>query len=262
MRRTLIPFALLSITLFGCTREPAELAPNEMPQVSISSINGVNVRTTPSNRIFVPSSSIYDVQADITASDETAIASVELFVNDRSVGKTTPVNADGKPVDFKNPFRFSISTFTGTVNQATPAKLRAVAIDNTGQVSEYELNVLVDATPPVIRIDPIIGIPGLLADSFAGSIIVSGAAFDLESGVKFNTEEGQFEVLAYLDGDKDNLLNLSSDTDTRETAFLATIEGLEDGVHFVTVEIRNGANVFASQTLQFRMAASEEPVAP
>jgi hypothetical protein len=261
MRRTLIPLTLLSLALFGCNREPADLAPNEKPQVAIASINGVNARTPASDHIYVPASSIYNVGADITASDETAVTAVELFLNGTSVGKLEPKTVDGKPTDFKNPFKFTLSTLTGVAGQATPAKLRATATDNTGQISEYEIDVLVDATPPVVELSAAQGLAGETPGSLQGSIIVSGRAFDLESGIAFDPFEG-VEVRAYLDGDESKPLNVSANTETRQTAFTVNVGELEDGVHSVALFARNNAGVLSGTTRSFIIDKPEATPTP
>jgi hypothetical protein len=250
------PFYILATILAGvllasCNQRAADLAPDSVPQVSIATINGADARFPFGDKIFVPSSSIYPVEVDVTASDETLVTKIELFLNNQSVGVLAATTKDGKPTDFKNPFKFTLDNLTGVGGQLTPATLRAVATDNSGQTNEYEISVLVDSTPPVVEITSITGLPGALPDSLQGSIIISGQAFDLESGVKFDTFGGQFEVLAYLDGDDSNPLNISSSTDTRQTSFFANVEGLEDGAHFVTIEARNNANVYVSLTRQF-----------
>jgi hypothetical protein len=255
---TLTVFLLLA----SCNQRAADLAPDEVPQVAIATVNGADVRFPLGDKIYVPASSIYPVEVEVTASDETLVSKVELFLNDESVAALTATTPDGRPTDFKNPFRFTLDNLTGISGQLTPSILRAVATDNSGQTNEYEISVEVDSTPPIVEIDPIRGLPGVLPNSFQGTLIISGEAFDLESGVKFDTFGGQLEVLAYLDGDKDNVLNVSTDTDTRQTNFVASVEGLEDGIHFVTVEARNGANVFVSQTEEFLVSGSEAPSTP
>jgi hypothetical protein len=262
MRQIFILFVLVLVTLIGCTREPADLAPNEKPQVAIASINGVDARNPLSDRIFVPASSIYDVEAHVTASDETAVTAVELFLNDASIGKLEPTTNDGTPTDFKNPFKFTLSTLTGVPGQATPAKLRATATDDTGQTSEYELDVLVDATPPVVEITSISGLAGDTPGSLQGSIVVSARAFDLESGIAFDPFEG-VEVRAYLDGDESQPLNISANTETPQTAFTVNVGELEDGVHSVTLFARNNAAVFSGITRSFIIDKPEaEPTPP
>jgi hypothetical protein len=247
MRRILIPLLLLSVTLFGCAREPADLAPDELPQVAIANINGVDVRNSGSNKVYVPSSSIYPVGINVTASDETLVGTVELFLNNQSVGKLEPKTVDGKPTDFKNPFKFTVGTFTGTAGEATPATLRAVATDNKNQTNEYELEVLVDSTPPVVNITSLTGLAGGTPGSFQGSVVISGVAFDPESSIAIDAFAGA-EVRAYLDGDPNKVLNLAGDTKTPQTAFTTVAEGLVDGAHFVTLFARNSAGVFSSTT--------------
>jgi hypothetical protein len=265
MSRTIYIIATLfaTVLLASCNQRAADLAPDEVPQVSIAAINGVNARFPLGDNIYVPSASIYPVEVDVTASDETLVSKVELFLNDKSVGILEPKTVNGKPTDFKNPFKFTVNGLTGVAGQSTPATLRTVATDNAGHTNEYELKVLVDSTPPVVEITSITGLAGATPDSFQGSILISGNAFDSESSVRFDTLSGAVDVLAYLDGDKGNLLNLSSDTKTPQTAFVAKVESLEDGFHFVTIEAHNGANVFASVVKTFIISTPQQtPTTP
>jgi hypothetical protein len=246
----IITFLAASL-LSSCNQRAADLAPDAHPQVAIASINGVNTRSSVSSTIYVPATSIYPVDVEVTASDETLVTKVELFVNDGSVGVLEPTKA-GKAVDFKNPFKFTLANaqLLGTAGQLTPAKVSAIVTDNAGQTSQYELNVLVDATPPVVEIASITGLVGATAGSLQGTVLVFGQAFDPESSIAIDAFN-DVEVRAYLDGDSSNTLNLSSGTNTPQTAFSVFVKDLEDGVHSVTLFARNGAGVFSSTTKSF-----------
>jgi Bacterial Ig domain len=256
MSRTIYVIATLvaALILSSCNQRAADLAPDQVPQVSIATINGVDARFPVGGKIYVPSASIYPVEVKVTASDETLVSKVELFLNNQSVGILEPKTVNGTPTDFTNPFKFTVNGLTGVAGQLTPATLRTVATDNRGQPNEYEIKVLVDSTPPVVEITSITGLAGAKPDSFDGSVIVSGNAFDPESGVRFDTLSGLLDVVAYLDGDKSKVLNLSSDTKIPQTVFVTTVKELEDGAHFVTVEAHNGANVFVSSVKTFNIS--------
>jgi hypothetical protein len=258
MMRTIFLIISLSLLISSCTSRPADLIPDKNPLVAISSINGKDTRQAGINKtkIFAPGAVLGSTLVEVTASDDTFIGKVELLLNGESV-KVLDANKDKKV--YNNPFAFDVD-FEGTGAKNT-AILRAIATDNSNKESIYETEVIVDNTPPVVEITSITGLEGGVADSFTGTIVISGQAFDPESGIAIDAFEGA-EVRAYLDGDLNNALNLAGDTKTPQTSFSASVKGLEDGVHYVTMYARNGANVFAGTTKLFTMKKPDTTPAP
>jgi hypothetical protein len=162
--------------------------------------------------------------------------------------------------NFNNPFSFNVDFKEGTAGSGK-ATLKAIATDNANKESTFETTVVVDNTLPVVEITSISGLEGGITGSFQGSVVISGQAFDPESGIAIDAFEGA-EVRAYLDGDPDNALNLAGDTETPQTSFSAVVKGLEDGVHYVTMYARNGANVFAGTTKSFVMKKPDTTPVP
>jgi hypothetical protein len=237
------PFYILATILAGvllasCNQRAADLVPDTQPQVAVASINGVDTRNPSSGSVVVPANSIYPVDVFVTASDEQSVAKVELFVNGEPAGVLTPTK-DGKPVDFKNPFIFRVNTFSGNV-----AKVRAVATDGSNQTSEFELDVAVDSTRPVVDITSVTGLAGESAGSLQGSVVVNYTVSDPESGIT--------DIEAFFD---DTLL-------TDRGAFIINVEEVGDGAHFVSLVATNGAGVIGSDVATFVVDNPEPQPAP
>ena len=256
-------FLTVSIILIGvlasCNTRQSELIPDQKPQVAISSINGTDTRQASINKgkIYAPGASIGSTLVQVTASDDTLVGKVELFLNGT---KVDTLDATNDTDNFNNPFTFNVDFTEGTAGSGK-ATLKAIAIDNANKESAFETMVVVDDTLPVVEITSITGLEGGITGSFQGSVLISGQAFDPESGIAIDAFEGA-EVRAYLDGDPDNALNLVGDTETPQTSFSAVVKGLEDGVHYVTMYARNGANVFAGTTKSFTMKKPDTTPAP
>lgn len=252
--KRIISLILLIALLASCTGRPADLIPDKNPQVAISSINGKDTRQAALNKskLYAPGANLGSTVVEVTASDDTMVGKIELLLNGESI-KVIDANKDKKI--FSNPFSFEVGfEGTGTDNKAI---LRAIATDNRNKQSIHETEVIVDSSPPVVEITSITGLEGATAGSLKGTILINGRAYDPESGINIDAFKGA-EVRAYLDGDPNKVLNLSADTETPQTSFVAVIENLADGPHFVTLFARNGANVFASTTRTFLIDASQE----
>jgi hypothetical protein len=232
----LLVLAVLPIVFSACTERAAELAPDSKPQVAISQINGVDTRNPFFDRVWVPASTINPAEVLVTASDENSISRVELFVDDVSVGVLTP-RVDGADVEFKNPFAFRVTSFAGS-----SATLRAVATDNSGQTSEFELDALVDSSPPVVDVS-VSGLVGETPGSVQGSVVANFSVSDPQSGIA--------SIRAYFDNQP-----------IEETgAAIINVEEVGDGAHFVSVFATNSAGVTSVDVATF-IVDNPEPEEP
>ncbi len=245
MSKTFLAFNLtLALLLASCSGRPADLLPEQDPQVGIATINGKDARNS-DLKIWAPSRSLGTTPVEVTASDDTLVGKVELFLNGSSVG-ILEANKDKKV--FQNPFAFTVGFEPQSGGET--ATLRAVATDNANNTTSQEIKVYIDTTPPVVEIQPIQGLAGATAGSFQGDIIVSGRAFDSESGLARDLLTG-LKVKAYLNDDFDNPLNVDPDDKTILSSFSTQIGGLNDGVHTIYMFAYNGANVIATDILNF-----------
>jgi Bacterial Ig domain len=255
MRRTLIPLTLLSLALFGCNREPADLAPDELPQVAIASINGIDGRNTPFGTFYVPASTLvdpvtgqtqpYPVVVKVTASDETRIEKVDLYLDGTLIKSLDPVDDEE---EFNNPFTFVVP-FVGTASGLRDAEIKIVAVDNKGQENKpFIVDVKVDGSIPVLDFDQ-------PTEPLKGSVIFSGSMYDLESPLT--------DFIAYIDDDKANDLTVTVDETVKISSFATVVDtgSLGEGQHIVTFEAQNGANVRVKKSFRFEVV-EDDPVTP
>jgi hypothetical protein len=244
MKYFLIFNLTLALLLASCSGRPADLLPEQDPQVGITTINGKDARNS-ELKIWAPSRSLGTTPVEVTASDDTFIGKVELFLNGSSVG-VLEANKDKKI--FQNPFSFSVGFEPQSGGET--ASLRAVATDNANNTTSQEIKVFVDSTPPVVEIQPIQGLAGATAGSFQGNVIVSGRAFDSESGIASDISN-KLIVKAYINDDTDNPINVDPDDKTVLSNFSTQVGGLSDGVHTIYMYAYNGANVIATDVVNF-----------
>jgi hypothetical protein len=232
----LLVLLVLLVLFSACTQRAADLVPDSQPQVAISKINNVDTRNPLFDRVWVPASTIIPAEVLVTASDEDSISRVELFVNDQSVGVLTP-QVDGTDVEFKNPFAFRVTSFAGS-----SATLRAVATDSSGQTSEFEMDALVDSTPPVVDVS-VSGLEGDTPGSVQGSVVANFSVSDPQSGIA--------DIQAFFDGQP-----------VSETgAVVINVEEVGDGAHFVSIFATNSAGVTSGDVATF-IVDNPEPEQP
>lgn len=267
MNKLLILLAVIfGLTLSACDRNPAELVPDNPPNVAASYINGLEVRNSVEDDILVPAAQMYNpntnttvannsVRTEIIASDERQVVEVAAILKQGTTDAFGDVSysevwrdlltQDDDLEVFRNPFVFSVP-FEGDDVGLVPASLEVVAKDNTGQENDpFSLDVKVDGSLAFLNAT----VP---STPQSGEFALSGFASDPESGIR--------SFAAFIDGTR-----VPNPDQTKEilTSFAIKVdaESLGNGVHFLTLFATNGVNESVTQDFPFNVFINEAPVA-
>ena len=266
MNTRILLILLLALSVSACDRNPAELVPDNPPNVAVAYINNIQARRSAEGEILVPAAEMYNpntnsrvasnnVRTEITASDERQVVEVAAILkqgeND-AFGDVTYsetwrdlLTLDDDIEVFKNPFVFAVP-FEGDDVGLVPASLEVVAKDNTGQENDpFSLDVQVDGSLAFLEAT----VP---TTPQSGEFGIVGRALDPESGI--------IRLIAAIDGDEIFTYTLGDD-EVPTFASKVNAEQLGNGIHFLTLYAVNGVNEAVAQDFPFNVFINDAPVA-
>lgn len=263
--------ALLSTMLLGaCGEGDGVVRTSDEPAVAISKIDGprvggqagalidaVDALAPRTGALLVAAAQQYDpvtgqtsdnpISVYVTASDEEGVSSVELLLDNTSMG-TYLAGSDAQM--FKNPFIFPAPQsglvsvpIPGASSGLVPSQLRALATDVSGQVSESAvLELLADGSRP----DLTFSVSGD-GPPYTGSVTLTGQAGDPETGIR------SFNV--FINGEAQEINPATPNS-------FDLVTDLEPGLQTVRLVAVNGVYVPSEAAFTFTVVEEEEPTDP